>query len=201
LQHANSPDVNRVHGLIPALKYQQYNVEGQTYRVSSPSPIPFTTNKYFQITNGLAQIGVNRNDGIVFFNVRVSPKSGATALWDTKVSTDALPALRASSDLAWGLWNRIQGDPSNIKMIMVMNAVNYNTAEVIFPRAMEALGMPGQAIPPWPGVDVVVDEDEEASQAIMGVYNVLGFYCCTTNMSCSPRFAERNRRMLFSLAA
>ena len=57
-----------------------------------------------QVTGADSRIGINRQDGIVYFLHRRSSEKGAEILWDNP-SPDpaALPKLRPNSDLAFGL--------------------------------------------------------------------------------------------------
>jgi len=61
----------------------------------------------------------------------------AKAIWGVdSVSPDQLPALRSSSDIAWGLWNRhSQGSLSNINYFFSSQIVNRETLNIIT-RAM-----------------------------------------------------------------
>jgi hypothetical protein len=124
----------------------------------------------------MARIGINRNDGVVYFLHRNSPEEAAGALWGIpreEINKDDLPAIRSSSDLAWGLWNRIPGDLQKIKMIMSMSIANDDINDVIFPRAMAAMGLEDEDLPQWPGIDFTVGadgEEGEAAKALIGMF-------------------------------
>ncbi|KAF1836071.1 hypothetical protein BDW02DRAFT_494450 [Decorospora gaudefroyi] len=166
LQHADSPAVlPNEQGNKPTLPSEQrYMVDGRVY----------------SMTNAFSRIGINRASGILYFIHRKSPEKAAADLWDIpqpQVNADDLPKLRTSSDLAWGLWNRVPGG-GKINKIMALEIVNEDTAAVIIPRALATAKEPADEVLPWPGTDVVVgseEEDEaEAALALIGSPNGLG---------------------------
>ncbi|KAI4645727.1 hypothetical protein J4E93_005305 [Alternaria ventricosa] len=163
LQHSNGPTVILdKNGKMPYLSSQRYEADGKTYRV----------------TGAYSTVGINRNDGILYFLNRMSPEQGATDLWNLKpdqVDKADSPKIRSSSDLAWALWNRVPGEPK-IKMIMALQIVNTQTAETIIPKALEAVGE--TELKRWPGTEVVVGSDNEAEAeaalVLIGSPNGLG---------------------------
>ncbi|KAI4938950.1 uncharacterized protein J4E92_000231 [Alternaria infectoria] len=163
LQHSNGPTVIRdKNGKMPYLSSQRYEADGKTYRV----------------TDAYSTVGINRNDGILYFLNRMSPEQGAADLWNLRpeqVDKADLPKIRSSSDLAWALWNRVPGEPM-IKMIMALQIVNTQTAETIIPKALEAVGE--TELKRWPGTEIVVgsdnDAEAEAALALIGSPNGLG---------------------------
>jgi hypothetical protein len=108
----------------------------------------------------------------VYFLHRKSPEKAAPDLWGipaNELNPAELPKIRASSDLAWGFWNRVQGqDLKHITMFMAFSIVNDDTASVIIPRALEAVGV--DEVQPWPGTDIIVGHEgqEEAALALIG---------------------------------
>jgi hypothetical protein len=118
---------------------------------------------------------VNPRDGIVYFIERLSPKSAAMGLWQLGVpSAEELPALQASSDIAWGFYNqacKAKDKPLNqIKKLMSMTIVNTETRDII-KQAVSQWGPPkGKpplvGAPPWPGVEFVTSSEE--GQALLG---------------------------------
>lgn len=87
-------------------------------------------------------------------------------------ASDDLPKLRASSDVAWGFWNRqAAGNLRNVKMIMAMTINNDETQEVIIPRALRAVNDDDEEVKEWPGTDFDVgnEEHEQAAQALIGM--------------------------------
>tara|TARA_R110002003_G_scaffold534_23_gene20366 strand:+ start:649 stop:924 length:276 start_codon:yes stop_codon:yes gene_type:complete len=82
-----------------------------------------------------------------------------------------LPKLRASSDIAWGLWNRkAAANLENLKMIMAMTITNDETQEVIVPRALKAVDEDLDEVQEWPGTDFDPRNPAhgEAAQALIG---------------------------------
>lgn len=62
-------------------------------------------------------LGVNPESDIVYFINRLSPVEAARGLWKIdEIDRTQLPALRSSSDIAWGMWNRMMHG-ANIKNI------------------------------------------------------------------------------------
>jgi hypothetical protein len=133
--HRDSPAVERLpNGQLPPRDSQYYTVNGRRYRV----------------TNAYHTIGINAQDGVIHFIDRMSPASAAKTLWHLPGSNlppkDELPALASSSDIAWGLWERMSpGRLSNINYIFSHKIANEDTRAVIT-RATE-----GRPILPWPG--------------------------------------------------
>ncbi|KAG9204157.1 hypothetical protein G6514_001795 [Epicoccum nigrum] len=137
LEHRNGSTVKRnPDGSLPAEVDQKYDAEGREYRV----------------TGAYSRVGINRKDGIVYFLHRVSPEKGAEMLWDNP-SPDpaALPKIRSSSDLTFGLWNRVAASDGNkIEKFVSMNIVNED-AEDIIKRALETVHL--DDVQAWPGTD------------------------------------------------
>jgi len=78
-----------------------------------------------------------------------------------------MPALRSSSDIAWGLWNRASpGRLSNINYFFSVNIVNDDTLALIH-RAM-IIGNRNY-MPYAPGVTFYPGSD--AFVALLGMYN------------------------------
>ncbi|KAH7410130.1 hypothetical protein DE146DRAFT_775521 [Phaeosphaeria sp. MPI-PUGE-AT-0046c] len=149
---------------LPPLKEQKYVVDGKEYRV----------------TGAEYTIGVNAEDGIVFFIERLSPKAAAMRLWQNGVpSAEELPALQASSDIAWGFYNqacKAKKKPLNqIKKFMSLMIVNMETRDVIKQAVSQWKppkgGLPLNGAPPWPGLDFETLSEE--GQALLGTVNGL----------------------------
>ncbi|CAN9220041.1 unnamed protein product [Alternaria sp. RS040] len=161
LEHRFGPTVILdKNGEMPNISKQRYEADGKMYRV----------------TGAYSKFGINRKDGIVYFLDRHSPEKSAQQVWgQEQIDKADLPALRSSSDLAWGLWNRIEGEPS-IKMIMALNIINDETVDVIIPRALKAMGK--TEVETWPGTDLIVGAnggaEAEAALALIGSPNGLG---------------------------
>jgi hypothetical protein len=77
-------------------------------------------------------LGTNTLSGALYFFNRLSPREAAHINWDVPVSqiqTRFLPNLSASSDHAWGFWNRAHpggvgiADINKIFMCMITNDV------------------------------------------------------------------------------
>ncbi|KAH6878348.1 hypothetical protein BKA58DRAFT_452356 [Alternaria rosae] len=136
IQHQDGPTLEKdENGKIPTdPRKQYYNVDGRRYRVTTAD---FT-------------IGINPKAGIVFFLQRVSPANAAVKMWGVpSVKLDKLPALRQSSDIAWGLWNRHSKESlSNINYFFTVAIVNTETRKIIS-RAMDNAGQ--KVLPKAPG--------------------------------------------------
>lgn len=118
-----------------------------------------------KVTGAYSRIGINRVDGIVYFLHRRSPEKAAEMLWD-EPSPDpaALPKLRSSSDLAFGLWNRVHAsDSQKIEKFMSVNIVNEDAEEII-KRALETADV--DEVQSWPGTDF--DMTADAGKALLG---------------------------------
>ena len=126
------------------------------------------------MTGAHFSIGINAASGIVFFlNVR-SAQYAAKMYWGVNLPPgDQLPALRSSSDIAWGFWNRVNwGRLGNIWAFMSMMVVNADTVRIID----QVLEMRNADLPfdqqihrvqPWPGATFDVDQVE--GQALLGM--------------------------------
>ncbi|OAL46996.1 hypothetical protein IQ07DRAFT_479568, partial [Pyrenochaeta sp. DS3sAY3a] len=158
--HYNSPAVERgPDGQMPARDFQYYNVNGRRYRVTGAS---FT-------------IGANPQSGFVYFVSRANPALAAMRQWrlDSLPPKDQLPALRSSSDIAWGFWNRVSaGNLGNIHKFMSMHIVNRETQSLIL-RSVARAGITDlNNIPVWPGLTFNVQTEE--FYALLGAPNSLG---------------------------
>lgn len=103
-----------------------------------------------QVTSGHFTIGVNPRHGIIYFLNRASPASAARYLWDVpSVKPDELPALRSSSDIAWGLWRRQSDHLWNINYFFSVDVINVETCKIIA-RAVANRGY--SHISAWPGI-------------------------------------------------
>jgi hypothetical protein len=108
----------------------------------------------------LFSIGVNAEDGIIYFIHRESPGTRAESYWSYKPHKDELPALRLSSDVAWAIWNREvnrkRKNLNGITKFMSMTVLNDDTEEIIAQAIGQWKGLDGATItaaPKWPGVD------------------------------------------------
>jgi hypothetical protein len=140
------------------------------------------TDTCFQTTGAFNEVGINTIDGIVYFLDRLSPEMAAQRHWKMEnVPPSRLPALRSSSDLTWGLWNRVSRIPPHenglqnhldqIKYFLVTNAVNFVTKYTIVPKALKMKGLKSDETKPWPGSGfrIGADGDEgEAALALIG---------------------------------
>ncbi|KAF1928402.1 uncharacterized protein M421DRAFT_160407 [Didymella exigua CBS 183.55] len=135
VEHMNGPTVILDDdGELPFEEDQYYPADGKKYRV----------------TQGYAKVGVNRMDGLVYFIHRQSPEDAAEEHWKRRPTGDELPALRASSDIAWGMWNRVAEGSQKLNYFMAVQIVN-TESQYIMSRAMQQFNT--DEIPPWPGKD------------------------------------------------
>lgn len=119
---------------------------------------------------------------IVFIN-RMSPKYAAKSLWNRDSVTDAeLPKLRATSDLAYGMWHRetTEAIRKDIKYLMATSIVNDET-NVITSRAL-GLANPEDyfGTPRWPGRDFVFydSENDPTGERTSAAFALLGMFMC-----------------------
>jgi hypothetical protein len=106
---------------------------------------------------------VNAPSGVFYFVSRENPVEAARKLWGR---APLAPDLRASSDLAWGLWNK-QGGPSqlgDIRKMFSLYITNTKTQELIL-KAIAKQGVTN--VKTWPGTDI--DARSEEGLAIIGV--------------------------------
>jgi hypothetical protein len=117
------------------------------------------------VTGAYSRIGINRQDGIVYFLHRRSPEKGAEILWDNpSPDLTALPKLRSSSDLAFGLWNRVAASGGQkIEKFLSVNIVNEDAEEIIA-RALDKVKV--DEVQGWPGTDF--DMTGDAGKALLG---------------------------------
>ncbi|KAF3046022.1 hypothetical protein E8E12_010385 [Didymella heteroderae] len=167
VEHMNGPTViPDEDGEMPFEEDQYYEADGKKYRV----------------TQGYAKVGVNSNDGLVYFIHRRSPEDAAEEYWKRKPDSNELPALRASSDIAWGMWNRVAAGSRRLNYFMAVQIVNPES-DAIMERAMQQSNL--VTVPPWPGKDfefAVKGKDPndanllemEAALALLGSPNGLG---------------------------
>ncbi|KAF1932409.1 uncharacterized protein M421DRAFT_403266 [Didymella exigua CBS 183.55] len=156
IEHKNGPTVKtNSDGSLPAEAEQKYDADNKEYRV----------------TGAYSRVGINRQDGIVYFLHRRSPEKGAEILWDDpKPAPAALPKLRSSSDLAFGLWNRVPApNGQKIEKFMSVNIVNEDADEII-KRALKKVNV--DEVEGWPGTDF--DTTTDAGKALLGSPNGLG---------------------------
>jgi hypothetical protein len=143
------------------------------------------------MTGAHFSIGVNAASGIVYFlNVR-SAQHAARMYWDGgAAASEQLPALRSSSDVAWGFWNRENwGRLGGIRGFMSMMVVNADTMRVIDQvLKMRNADLPFEqrtaGVQTWPGTTFSVDDVE--GQALLGMWSPLG--SCNANLV--SRFSE-----------
>jgi hypothetical protein len=127
------------------------------------------------MTGAQHTIGINAASGIVFFLNRLSAEKAAQRYWDLgpkRPRSEELPALRSSSDIAWGFWSRENWVTlGGIRAFMSLMVVNSDTLFVI----EQVLSMYNGRVPegqrvdgvqPWPGTTFDVDEVE--GQALLG---------------------------------
>lgn len=87
------------------------------------------------------------------------------------VKLDELPALRQSSDIAWGLWNRHSKESlSNINYFFTVAIVNTETRKIIS-RAMDNAGQ--RILPKAPGY--TFRAGNENFLALLGMYTIAVF--------------------------
>ena len=122
------------------------------------------TGNTMRCTGGQFTYGINPSAGAVYFLALTSPLTAARKLWEEEPEIDQLPTLRASSDFAWGAWNKVMDANSVgvIKKIFNMYITNEATKAVIAEAAKREGGGPVRA---WPGVDF---DASEGGLALLG---------------------------------
>ncbi|KAG9193459.1 hypothetical protein G6011_03494 [Alternaria panax] len=158
LTHCNSDIVERDSwGHLPPIPNQHYTANGRKYRV----------------TGAYASIVVNPDVGYILFLRRGSAEHEARSLWNIRdqdsVPRDELPALRASSDIAWAFWKRTTDTLGKINFFVSMSITNGDTEKVI-DRVLEGKTM--TVVPVWPGIFVGVTSEDYL--ALMGTPNARG---------------------------
>ncbi|KAF2028243.1 hypothetical protein EK21DRAFT_114017 [Setomelanomma holmii] len=165
LQNAVIWDPN---GDYPSVSDQKYKVDGKEYRV----------------TDAKFAMGVNAKDGVLYFLHRVSPQSTAQKLWGRVPSSDELPTLRASSDIAWSFWNcHMDQDKKPIKditKIFSMSVTNVETMGIIRKALSEWEPLPGQhkVVTPRPFLGTTFDTSGIPGAALLGSPNGVGAGFC-----------------------
>ncbi|KAF2848992.1 hypothetical protein T440DRAFT_143734 [Plenodomus tracheiphilus IPT5] len=146
IDHQDGPAIKRKDdGTLPSDANQYYDVCGKEYRT-------------FEFI-------VNPGGMVALMNVR-APSFCATIEWGHKPTTSELPQIRATSDLAWGMWNRAgPSDKKDIKYLIVTQILNPTTRELIA-SAYRTLNPPQGQDKVWPGVEFSMETD--GGQAIMG---------------------------------
>ena len=86
-------------------------------------------------------------------------------LWKYAPKASELPELRASSDFAWGLWNKIRGKDNlgDIRKIFSLYIANEETQSII-DRALAKQNI--KEPKKWPGTEI--DPKSEEGLAIIG---------------------------------
>ncbi|KAH7071431.1 hypothetical protein BKA63DRAFT_605467 [Paraphoma chrysanthemicola] len=149
--------------------------------------------KRYRATSAYSTIGVNPESGVLFFIHRMSALEAARTTWTDRprdedfeyiddVKPEELPPLRATSDIAWGFWNRASTeDITNINLIISTTIINDDTNNII-DRALKGWVPPKghkkvTEVPPWPGVTFNLNGDNEG-MALLGSPNGLaaGFF-------------------------
>jgi hypothetical protein len=96
----------------------------------------------------------------------------ARILWrirkEDPVPSDTLPALRATSDIAWGFWNRVSHDRlANIHGFVAMFITNDETRRII-DRVLREHELDN--VPVWPGLDFNINSPQY--MALLGTFLV-----------------------------
>jgi len=120
------------------------------------------------MTGAHFSIGVNPIAGIVYFLNRRSAQEAAKLYWGRAASREELPALRSSSDIAWGFGSRERwGGLEGIKGFMSLMVVNVDTRQIVDEVLRARYGEFNEGVLPWPGTTFDVDDVE--GQALLGM--------------------------------
>jgi hypothetical protein len=120
----------------------------------------------YPYTGAYHLLALNVKDGVIMTMNLKSPKS-AIDFYDMDIPSHKLPALSASSDIAFGMWSIVteqnQADIKNINYFFSLMVTNDETLKVV------ARAMNGAKLEPYPGRKFwLADED---GKAIMGKLN------------------------------
>jgi hypothetical protein len=119
-------------------------------------------------------MGANPVSGVVYFIDRISPETGLRHMVRDKYNPSQLPLLRSSSDIAWGMWNRVTTPQTikNVKMFQSHDVVNEDTEIIIKRIVTTQLGLKKPKV--WPGHAFEVtsepgrEAETEAALALIG---------------------------------
>jgi hypothetical protein len=108
---------------------------------------------------------------MVFFISRKSAVEAAKILWgQDPPPKDELPALRATSDFAWGIWNRVPHYTRGITALWSICVTNQKTLNILNIAFQTYQPLPGHtkvdSAQDWPGTDLDISSVE--GQAILG---------------------------------
>jgi hypothetical protein len=130
-------------------------------------------NPYTQATQAYSTIGVNAASGVLYFLNRLSPYEAAKEEWGVEnPQKEELPALRTTSDHAWGFWYRANRNHlGSIKKIMSTMITNKITQALIYHALATYELAPGEKRPnqvmPWPGT--TFDSTTDQGDALVGM--------------------------------
>ncbi|KAH6639023.1 hypothetical protein C7974DRAFT_410019 [Boeremia exigua] len=133
------------------------HMDGPTVLRDEDGELPFHEDQYYpvdnkklQVTQAYLKVGVNPVNGIVYFLHRQSPEDAAQEHWQRKPQHDELPLLRSSSDITWGMWNRVASGSQKLEHFMAVSVVNEDSNYII-DRILEMDNT--DKLPGWPGKD------------------------------------------------
>ncbi|KAF9696050.1 hypothetical protein EKO04_006280 [Ascochyta lentis] len=132
-----------------------YNVDGRIYRK----------------TGGHYCLGFEGQKGVIIAMDRRSPKSAGKKR-SPVIEGDDLPALRASSDIAWLVWKKLSKDVQNLNYFLSLSICNEET-QTIVSRAIQEYMPEAEAFVPWTGHEISTDTPQ--GQAILGTPNAQAF--------------------------
>ncbi|KAL7773900.1 hypothetical protein CFE70_003867 [Pyrenophora teres f. teres 0-1] len=140
IYHKDGPAIIRdARGNLPPVNNQWYYVNNRAYRA----------------TNAEFTIGVNAMSGMIVMINRQNPASSAQDLWGLHQPppSDQLPALRASSDIMWGLWKLANPyHPWDIKIFLSTPVTNDDTSDII-EKILQARHLQLNNLPVYPGLE------------------------------------------------
>jgi hypothetical protein len=190
IEHQNGPTVERdPSGQFPPVNRQYYSAGGRRLRVSKLGSINFVSqlnSGYPQETQAYTTLGINPVSGVIYFLNRLSPREAAHENWNIpleEVKSRFLPDLSASSDHAWGFWNRAMagGDLSKINKIFACMITNEVT-QALIAEALRTYPLPPgvdpsqrpRGVEKWPGTSFEMHYD--AAQALLGMSSFLNIF-------------------------
>ncbi|KAL6707137.1 hypothetical protein ACN47E_004684 [Coniothyrium glycines] len=152
IDHKDGPAIKRNSDQsLPGESQQYYDVCGKEYRA----------------TGATFEFAANPQGAVVLSNVISAMWSAKSVfMWNRPATTDELPELRSTADIAWGVWNRVaSGNLQNVKYLMVTNILNASSRELVR-DALSTLQPPQSEIKVWPGHEFSMES--KGGKALLG---------------------------------
>lgn len=165
IYHRNGPAIFKdINGNLPPVESQWYQVGNRLYRVSAKQMlyVQLLTLSHLQVTNAEFKIGVNVMSGVIVMMKIQSPARSAQNLWNLPQPPpdDQLPALRASSDIMWGLWKMENPHhPWDIKLFLSTPVLDHHTTTII-EKILQTKHLQLNSLMVYPGLELESTEPQ-----------------------------------------